>query len=175
MRAYSCSGKDLKGNNVKYNIDNDCSCFVENNEYEVIEIPKLSNKSPIEGQFLVFARNASFNYYLLLKLKYHINYNKIVTNQKVHDNVDFYCIGKYSILNDYITIIKEIDGKYVDYGGNLRLNYKFDYRDVRKLAYNTSSVKIQNRFLGVKENQYQKFISEGPTKIKHKRNNKFRG
>lgn len=161
IRVYDCYGKDLKGDNVKYNIIDNCSCFVNNNYYEVYEIPKKTNKKGLIGEFLVFVRNVSFDYYILLHLNYRINYNRSKAQDKLCDIVKYHCYGKYSILADNQTIIKDLPGSKVDYGGNLPLKHNYDSRDMRKLSYKTTSAKLYNQLFHINMDNYHKIKTDG--------------
>ena len=74
IRCYRTNGNDLIGSNCKFvGISPNASCFIDDNYYEIYECPCTTNKHAFVGKYLLFVKNVSFNYYMLVEMNYSIS------------------------------------------------------------------------------------------------------
>ena len=83
--CYRCKGIDLQGKNVELSGFEGRSCFVDDNSYEIFEIPFAGNNSEKE-MYLVFAKNNSFEGQWIVSIMAIFN---IVKNNKYYRKVVF--------------------------------------------------------------------------------------
>lgn len=62
--CYSCYGNELQGKNIKFINDKGYSCFMEDNFYEMYEVPKKKDAKKPYGEYIFLAHNVAFNYWL---------------------------------------------------------------------------------------------------------------
>lgn len=136
IRCYRTIGNDLIGSNCKFvGISPNASCFVENNCYEIYECPCTTNKHAFVGKYLLFVKNASYNYYLLVEMDYSVS----AVNGKARTNVIYRpiaCCGM-TVSGNKITIDKWSKND-LENGNNLKTNAKFIWRSN---AYNYNDTK----------------------------------
>lgn len=149
--CYTCLGDELLGVNVKFQTNGGMSCWVDDNTYDVYEIPAYSNTSKMCGEFLYLAHNVSFDYWLFGEMTYRINRGKTAANKTLYETAYYIPYGAYTLYdeNNITTIKKTVTGKHLTYGGYVgRNNYSFDHLGRRKAAYNTSHKKEVNSITG---------------------------
>jgi len=146
IRVYDAFGQSVAGKNVSYNTDNGRAIFVEDNKYDIFEVPKNTNvKDSPYGEFIFFIHNTSYDYYMLGILRvtldeYATKSKKIVTEAVKYNNCGQYLIS-YEKHDNHIT--KAINGIDFDPGYlPSAVGYNFDSFNARKHSYDTSHHKI---------------------------------
>jgi hypothetical protein len=139
-------GQDMKGQNVSYNVKDNCSCWVNNNEYEIFEVPMKQNIKQPYGEYLILAYNKNFKYYIFGKMTIRAAFY----SNRLNEKVSFKIFGQYSVAyqNKDLSIYKNLKGSDCDMGGNIKPNTYFDPMCVRLAAYGTSKNKETSRLLG---------------------------
>jgi hypothetical protein len=143
-------GSMLHGHNVSYDMcDNGRSYFVTDNNYEVFEIGKKTNKkNSIYGSFLVLIHNTDFNYWLFGNMKVGLNANKSRATQILSEKYFYDILGQYNVtLSEKPTFRKTRRGDNISFGNAENDLYCGGLG--RKQSYNTSDSEILNN-LGVK-------------------------
>jgi len=173
IKAYETVGQNLKGKNVKYNIDNGYSCWVGDNRYEVFEVPAKSNRenSPY-GEFIYLAYNKSFQYYLFGKMQVELDVSTSKSNRFVNEDVYFRNYGKYSIVfgtraNDNSINKDEYGSKFDPGSHSSEHNFDFDTYNSRKIAYKTNKYKILES-IGVRGLDSGKIVGSDVVKVYNK-------
>jgi hypothetical protein len=166
IRCYRCFGNELKGKNVSYNTQHGYSCWANDNNYEIFEVPKRTNNSAYKftGDFLVLAKNTSFDYWILTKLR-------VTVNSSMEESAYYIPYGQYTVAtNGKDSVIrKNIQGRDVIFGGNSYISATFDVVSTRKKVYNFKSqnmIAYKNNFKNTPKN-----ISGGDV-VKIYKNNK---
>jgi hypothetical protein len=142
-KAYRCVGDELKGKNVRVAAagkTNNFSCFVGDNNYEVIEYPKKSNTKSYTGDYLVLIRNRSFDYWLFGTFSHTHDEEKSEKMKTFVERAEYFIYGKYYVLSAEggIEINKDLNGRDCTFGANrFRYSY-FDSFATRKKAYGVS-------------------------------------
>jgi hypothetical protein len=168
MVAYDTIGQNQKGKNVSYNTHKGLSCWVLDNKYEIFEIPNLRNKkgSPY-GNFLFFAYNSSFNYYVFGEMDVKLDGEETRRTKFVTENVHYEVYGKYDIVftGRDNNITKQEYGAQFDPGmPSNEHTFTFDSFNERKKAFRTSAYKIL-KDLGVSNVAPNKVIGKGKVEI----------
>jgi hypothetical protein len=168
MSVYETDGENMKGKNVGYNISNGFSCWVRDNRYEVFEVPSKNNfpGSPY-GEFVFFAYNSSFDYYLFGKLSISLDKEETIKTRYISEDVFFKLYGKYDITFDQRSnhIHKVQNGNSFDAGVRSSAHtFDFDSYNNRKRAYKADKYKILSA-LGVKGAQSGKLVGSNPVKV----------
>jgi hypothetical protein len=173
MTVYETTGENMKGKNVSYNISNGRSCFVYDNKYDIVEVPRNSNRqgSPY-GEFLFFIYNKSFQYHMFGSLKVTLDERKTRETGMIHESVYFKNHGKYEIVfgsgNGDNRIHKAEYGSNFDPGSSSdEHNFNFDSYNSRKIAYRTNRYKILAS-VGVKNTDPYKTVGKSAVKIYNK-------
>lgn len=168
ITAYETMGVDLRGKNVRYNIEGNDSCFVGDNKYDVYEVPSKRNKigSPY-GEFLYLIFNRSFDYYLFGKLEVKLDAAKSRASKQLTESVFYKNHGKFDIIfqngENHITKIEY--GSSFNPGRNSSEEpANFDSYNSRKKGYRTSRHKLLAE-LGVGNINGDKLKSKGAVKI----------
>jgi hypothetical protein len=171
ITAYDTMGVDLRGRNVRYNIQGGYSCWVGDNKYEMYEVPSKRNKigSPY-GDFLYLAFNKSFDYYLFGKLEISLDSSASRTSKQLKETVYYKNHGKYSIIfqqgENHIHKVEK--GSEFDPGlASSDTTADFDSYNSRKKAYRTSKHQILAD-LGVNNLNSNKISGKDPVKIYNK-------
>lgn len=146
MRVYDTMGVAIAGTNVSYNTDNGCSIFVEDNKYDIFEVPSKRNKkgSPY-GEFIFFIHNTSFDYYMCGKMRVKLDEYSTKSRKTIVESAHYDNYGKYMITYEpnENNITKVEFGTEFGPGYNInQINYVFDSFNSRKHAFNTSQHKI---------------------------------
>lgn len=175
IKAYTCYGQDLKGNNVSYNTRNGRSPWVNDNYYEMFEAPALSNlDSGPYGDFLFLAHNVSFDFYIFGTMRVGLDVQASKSQGRPIEVVSFRVTGKYTFIyiNGDANITKNEMGRDFDPGNpSSSVGNPFDSYNTRKLIYKTNNHKIM-KSLGVNVNEYNT-VDKDPVKIyknRHKNN-----
>jgi len=136
---------NLIGYTATFKTSSGRSLWVTNNHYEVFEVPSFTNHSQYkaEGDFLVFAHNTDFDYWVLTRLKYSINLEESKRKMKVVDRATYIPIGMYNVSTNgqYFHISKKKEGRYIDFGA-LSKKRKFDSIGSRKNSFGCSEASI---------------------------------
>lgn len=105
----------FNGKNVSFETTTGQSIWVENNTYNVFEIPKKENSGQVEGEYLTLAQNIDFDYWLLADFEYHIVDMK---NSHLVEKVSYSPYGIYtiSLSKEKSSITKKQTGMSIDYG-----------------------------------------------------------
>jgi hypothetical protein len=168
IRAYETQGQAHAGNNIRYGTETGRSIFVEDNHYDVFEIPKKSNnKMSPYGEFIFFIHNTSYDYYMLGTLRATLNKSKTIANRFPEESVHYVNYGKYIITFEPSrnNITKVEPGKDFDPGYHpSEVNYIFDSYNARKHAYGTSNHKIL-RDLGLDITSTKKITDNKEVKV----------
>jgi len=171
IRAYDYVGNGMAGTNVSYNTDNGRSIFVEDNKYDIYEVPKITNddNSPF-GEFIFFIHDTSFDYYLFGIMTVSLNKSSSLANKIVTEKVHYKNYGKYMITyEEHNNNINKVEFG-VDYEPGFlssNINYTYDQYNSRKHAYNTSNHKIL-RDLGVAITSPKKLAGNQKTQVYNK-------
>jgi hypothetical protein len=174
MRAYSCYGDTLNGKNVIYEVaaGTNCSPFVGDNLYDVIEIPAKENKEPYTGDYLLLVQNKDFDYWMFLEMYHKFDIYTTRATNRIHESVRMIPQGKYSISfdkNSVITVSKEERGFNCNFGGNRFRSEFFDQMNKRKQAYGLSAVDILNKICKREKNIPGSFVDNRAVKIYKKK------
>lgn len=148
MRAYYAVGHTLKGYNVSYNIRDGFSCWVLDNLYEVYEVPSKTNNESMYGQYLLFAHNTNYDYYIFGKMRVSLNKDESINRKRLVENVHFHNFGRYEVTFGPNNVVRKKDnGNSFNPGSKSSShNFGFDSFNERKKAYNTSVYKILSSF-----------------------------
>lgn len=143
-------GDLLKGSNITCDIhDKNRSYFVNDNTYDVFEIPKRGKKGQFYGSFLVLIHNTSYDYWLFGKMVCSLNRNESIRLKTVKDRYFYDILGHYSVcFGEDVSFTKTKRGNRIDFGvASSVFNNGFD----RKKAYHTNDSEILNK-IGFKNN-----------------------
>ena len=146
IRAYETMGANLIGSNVSYNTETNRAIFVEDNKYDVFEIPKKSNeKFSYYGDFLFFIHNTSFDYYMLGTMKVTLNKSETLANRFPSEKAQYRNFGKYIITFEPSrnNVSKVQHGHKFDPGFEVgSISHLYDSYNTRKHVYKTSNHKV---------------------------------
>ena len=141
IRCYRTNGNDLMGGNCSFvGISPNRSCFVHNNDYEIYECPRTTNKHAFVGKYLLFIKNTSFNYYMLIEMSYSIS----ATNGKTKTSIVYkplVCCG--ITVSGSKTIIDILEKRYLELGVNLKTKASFNARS-NAYSYNDTKYVEEN-------------------------------
>ena len=112
------------------------SCWANDNKYEIYEIPKKTNKSAYRftGDFIVLAKNTSFDYWVLATLK-------ITLDSNFNEKAFYRPYGQYTVATsgkDFV-VRKNIMGRKVVFGGTSMISEIYDAYNTRKKVYGFKS------------------------------------
>ena len=143
-------GDLLEGSNVTCDIhDKSRSYFVDNNKYDIFEVPKRGKKGQYYGSYLVLIHNTSFDFWLFGKMVSSLNRNDSIRKRAVKDTYFYDMFGHNSVVfGDDVSFTKTKRGNAIDYG--LSSNSYNTYLD-RKRSYHTNDSEILNK-LGLRNN-----------------------
>lgn len=153
IRCYRTNGNDLIGSNCKFvGISPNRSCFVDDNYYEIYECPCTTNKHAFVGKYLLFVKNVSYNYYLLVEMNYSIS----AANGKARTNIVYKPIACCGMTVNHSKITIDKWGKYyLEPGFNLKtkatLNERsnaYHYNDTKYVEENCKQ--FNNEFIANK-------------------------
>lgn len=171
--CYKCTGIELQGKNVKYKTRGNNSCWVDDNSYEVFEVPHVTNKYRGYGSFIFLAHNTSFDYWVFGEMTYQLDYSKTQGSTSTHDNVYYIPYGIYTIgdENAPTTIKKTVFGKNATYGGKGSKLVMFDSCGNRMKAHRGMESRTVDQ-VNKTRNRYKKSVNKNTDvkiyKIKHK-------
>lgn len=134
--CYSCEGISLQGNNVIFDTKGGMSCWVDNNHYDIYELPlKLNNNSKGYGKFITLAFNKDFKYWALAKTSVRLSTWKNST----YETVKYIPYGAYLVPNEtpVKSFRKTVTGEDFTYGGTQNRSRSFDSAGIRTHAYKT--------------------------------------
>lgn len=115
------------------------SCWANDNKYEIYEIPKKTNKSAYRftGDFIVLAKNTSFDYWVLATLK-------LTLDSNFNEKAFYRPYGQYTVATsgkDFV-VRKNIMGRNVIFGGTSMISEIYDAYNTRKKVYGFNSEKM---------------------------------
>lgn len=174
MKSYRTMGINLRGKNVITGGIGTNSCFVENNHYNVIEVPVYGKENKHTGKFLFLAQNTDFNYYIFGFLNVSIDYKKTKETGKLNERVNFTILGKYtsSVSNENkIEVFKELSGAKMIYSTSAPTEKYFDSFGNRKSAFKVDAIQLAAKICG-KTVKTDPFIGTENVKIYKKKNNR---
>lgn len=121
-------GKELQGRNVKYFTNRKFACYVDDNKYDIFEVPKTSNIRPAYGDFLVLAYDSSFDYWVLSDMN--VKLNEKATKElesSIYETVKIDPYGYYSFGNEVnpTSVRKIAKGGTAENGGPQNMNILF--------------------------------------------------
>jgi hypothetical protein len=168
IKAYSTVGENLKGKNVTYNTANGDSIWVLDNRYDIFEVPSINNfKGSPYGEFLYFAFNDSFDYYLFGRMTVTLQKEETMRTRFITEKIYFDPKGKFDIIFEG----NKNNVTKVEYGYNFtpgahssEHNFTFDSYNVRKKSYGLSRYDILN-LLGIKTTKVNKLVGSNKTPI----------
>jgi hypothetical protein len=170
IRCYRSRGSEMKGLHVTYGRADGRCCWVDDNYYDVYEIPDRSNTSRYEGEYIFLALNTYFGYYIAGWMS--IGINKDVTRSfgRPIFNVDCSCYGQYSAsIKDnttYVTKMCRAEDFNVGYAAT---DSEFDPGCQRLIdGYHVTIEQVLSRITGERQNR-QRFVDSKPVQIYHKR------
>lgn len=134
IACYRCEGIDLQGKNVVLSGFKGRSCFVDDNSYEVFEIPFIKNNDNKET-FLMFAKNTSFEGQWIVCLMFIFN---TVKNNKYYRRVQFIPIFDGSISYDSTSKHYSFNNEKRNWSlhkGTMDKSIYFDNRGIRASQY----------------------------------------
>lgn len=176
MRVFDTFGESLIGHNVSYNTPNDQSCFVEDNQYDVFEVPHKDNKNMWPyGKFLVLIFNSSFDYYFFGEMTVNLDREESIRNRFPEEHYHYKMYGRYTIVfetnKNFVTKTHHIKDWTVGYNSN-EMNYVADGWSVRKKSYKLNNHEILKR-IGLQTTQQRKVVDKKPVDVyKKNKNNK---
>lgn len=117
------------------------SCWANDNTYEIYELPKKSNKSAYKftGDFLVLAKNTSFDYWVLTTLK-------ITLDSDFNEKAFYRPYGQYTIATSGkdMAVRKNMRGAKVIFGGKSMISAIYDAFNTRKKVYGFQAEKMMS-------------------------------
>lgn len=149
------------------------SCWVDDNKYEIFEVPSRDNRYPGYGDFIFLAHNTSFNYWVFGEMSFTLNYSKTQGTTSTYERALYKPYGIYTTGNEDSpsTIKKTVLGKNVTYGGKNPKNILFDSCGCRKKSHSAMEGRTIDQ-VNKTRNQYKKSVNEKSNikiyKIKHK-------
>jgi hypothetical protein len=176
MASYETIGETLKGKNVTYDTHDGSSCWVENNRYEIIEVPsKLNQKGSPYGEFIYFAYNVSFDYHLFGRMGISLNREMTTRTKLIQEIVHFEPHGKFDIVfgsNFEDNAIRKVEygTKFTPGAHSSEHTYNFDSYNKRKSAYKLDRQTILS-VTGVKLVNNNSVVDNGPVDIYKKKKN----
>jgi hypothetical protein len=121
------------------------------NEYDIFEIPKITARS-LEGKFIMFAHNTSFDYWIITDFTYSIDVERSKKESSLYDSVVYKPYGSYDISTDGTkTVISRKTTAENTVYGYIKATWLFDKVGSRKLAYHTSNAKLISRLKGFRQ------------------------
>jgi len=143
VTCYTTMGFTFLGRNVTFDIPgtNNRACFVEDNQYDMFEIPLNGCARNPKGKYLFVAHNKSFDYWIFGELVYE--------NNKAH--YDPYGFYHAAVDKENVVVKKEVSGNDVGYGENIQTKL-FDAMSVRQRAYGNKASDILASQKGVTNN-----------------------
>jgi len=167
--CYQTLGSEMQGSNVTYFANENYSCFVGDNTYDIYEVPlkrQSSNKTllPIEGKKLCLAYNKDYNYWLFSEMEYYINNDSVKSTSMFSDSASFSIYGSYLVnfIDNDFNISKKYSGDICTFGTTSSTRSSlFDSLGTRKAAYQTSEAELVSTILGTN-------FKEKPIIDKHK-------
>ena len=165
ITCYRSEGTSLMGKNVRtLKAQRDRCCFVWDNDYEIYECPRTTNKLPDIGEFLMIAHNTDFDYWMVVIL----NYNLETKQNKSYVNVTYNpkYIGYVMYKSKENIIVQDFMHPHALELGVNRTEYHFDHCMYRAGAYNITPQ--QHSLKNVKNENYKLDTSEKVVVFKSK-------
>lgn len=174
MNSYETIGATLKGKNVTYDTHDGSSCWVENNRYEVVEVPAKSNQrgSPY-GEFIYFAYNVSFDYHLFGRMGVSLDKRGTTDSRLIQERAHFEPHGKFDITfgaRAEDNAIRKVEHGYDFTPGahSSEHTFNFDSYNSRKAAYGFNRAGILGR-TDVKLMSNNSVVDTRPVEVYRKR------
>ena len=149
------------------------ACWVDDNHYEVFEVPSKFNTYPGYGKFLFLSHNKDFNYWTFGEMKFKLNYNKTKNSTSTHDTAYYIPYGAYTFgdENNPNSLRKTVLGKNLTYGGKSTKVVMFDSCNNRKSAHNAIESRTVDQ-VNKTNNQFKKSINKNTNVRIYKRKHK---
>lgn len=179
VKCFDSLGAELQGYNVSCVTANGFSPFVYSDEYDNYLVPKKTNSKSyngIEGDFLLFSHDKTYDYYLMADFIYKIDKAKSLEVTFLTSSVKIVPWGYYNIsVEDYGhkgTFQKFKVGTKCTNGATGRKNQEFDPQGGMLRAFGFSRATLLSQVTGSSSHSPKKYLKGGKPVQKYHKNYK---